>query len=143
LAALAREVAREACGEPPAAPVEVVAPGPVVGRWDRSRLEQVVANLVSNACKYGDGKPIEVRVEAHDGRARLRVRDGGLGISREDRARIFQPFERAGGRDRAPGLGLGLYVVRKIVEAHGGRIELESEPGSGSTFTVELPRDLA
>ncbi|WP_343073441.1 sensor histidine kinase [Pyxidicoccus fallax] len=113
--------------------------GPCVGSWDRVRLEQVVSNLLSNALKYGAGRPVHVQVEESDGRARLRVRDEGIGIDADSHARIFQKFERAVSERHYGGLGLGLYVVRTLVEAMGGSIRVESRPGEGATFFVELP----
>jgi signal transduction histidine kinase len=110
-----------------------------VGRWDRLRIEQVVTNLLTNAMKYAPG-PIDVAVDAEADRTRLVVRDRGPGIAREDQERIFLPFERAVSYLRASGFGLGLFIVRQIVDAHGGTVHLESAPGQGSTFTVELPR---
>jgi signal transduction histidine kinase/uncharacterized protein YigA (DUF484 family) len=122
--------------------VKLVADSQVVGRWDRIRLEQVVANLLSNAAKYGRGQPVEVRVEgSEDGRARLVVKDGGVGIAPEDQGRIFERFERATTDKRVHGLGLGLWISREIIESHGGCIQVHSSPGEGSTFTVELPRE--
>jgi signal transduction histidine kinase len=118
--------------------VQLSAAGPVVGRWDRLRLEQVVTNLLSNAMKYGAGKPIEVVVEENGERALLAVRDYGLGISEAEQKRIFGAFERAVSDRHYGGLGLGLYIARQIVMAHGGSIRVESKPGLGSTFTVEL-----
>lgn len=112
---------------------------PTLGRWDRLRMEQVVSNLLGNALRYAGGRPVEVEVEPLDHRARLRVRDHGPGIAAEARAHIFERFERATSETRSGGLGLGLYIVRQIVEAHGGTITVESEVGVGSTFTVELP----
>jgi signal transduction histidine kinase len=121
-----------------------VAPGPqVVGRWDRSRLEQVVINLLSNALKYGAGKPVRVEVTAGGEQVRLSVKDQGVGLREEDRARIFERFERAISASEASGLGLGLYIAREIVQAHGGDISVESRLGAGSTFTVCLPLDVA
>jgi PAS domain S-box-containing protein len=114
--------------------------GPVVGRWDRLRLEQVFTNLLSNAAKYGAGRPVEVRVEGDGAVARLAVRDHGIGIAPEDQGRIFGRFERAAPARHYPGLGMGLYITRQIVEAHGGSVRVASAPGAGSTFTVELPR---
>ena len=113
---------------------------PVVGRWDRLRLDQVVTNLVANAVKYGPGKPVEVAVRAAEGRAWLEVRDHGIGIPREAQARIFERFERAVSDRHYGGFGLGLWIVHLIVEALGGTIAVESEPGQGATFTVELGR---
>jgi PAS domain S-box-containing protein len=116
------------------------ASGAVTGHWDRLRLEQVITNLVDNAIKYGSGKPIHVSLSADAGRARLRVRDEGIGISPEHLSRIFERFERAVSERHYGGLGLGLYITRTIVEALGGSIQVESTPGLGATFTVVLPR---
>jgi two-component system sensor histidine kinase/response regulator len=115
--------------------------GRAVGCWDRFRIEQVVTNLLANAIKYGPGKPVEVRVEAGDGVARLVVRDQGIGIAPQQVERIFGQFERAVSARHYAGLGLGLYIVRQIIEAHGGSIRVDSQPEKGSTFTVELPRE--
>jgi PAS domain S-box-containing protein len=116
--------------------------GPVEGRWDRLRIEQVVTNLVSNAIKYGGGKPILVSARADGDRAWLMVQDHGIGIEKEKLSRIFDRFERAVPSHSYGGLGLGLYIARQIVNAHGGTIHVTSEPGSGSTFTVEIPKDV-
>ncbi|NOK35501.1 GAF domain-containing sensor histidine kinase [Corallococcus exercitus] len=116
------------------------APVPVVGRWDRLRLEQVVTNLVSNALKYGAGQPVIVGVEAQGSLARLTVKDHGIGIAPDDLARIFERFERAVSDRHYGGLGLGLYITRQIVEAFGGTVSAVSTPGQGSTFILELPR---
>ncbi|RKG65540.1 sensor histidine kinase [Corallococcus sp. CA054B] len=116
------------------------APVPVVGRWDRLRLEQVVTNLVSNALKYGAGHPVIVSVEAQGTLARLTVKDHGIGIAPDDLARIFERFERAVSERHYGGLGLGLYITRQIVEAFGGTVSAVSTPGEGSTFLLELPR---
>ncbi len=91
--------------------------------------------------KYGEGKPIEVRLSLDESRseARLVVRDYGIGIRPEDQARIFRRFERASSANQYPGLGLGLYIVRQIVDAHGGAIDVQSQPNEGSSFTVALP----
>ncbi len=120
-------------------PLEIRAGGPIVGRWDELRLEQVVTNLLSNAMKFGKGKPIEVTVSQHEGMARLSVTDHGTGIRNETQRRLFQRFSRGVSARHYGGLGLGLYITRMIVEAHGGRIEVETEVGRGSTFNVELP----
>ncbi len=112
---------------------------PVVGRWDRLRIEQVVTNLLSNAIKYGAGKPIEVRVTTDEGIARFSVRDHGIGIPAEARARIFERFERVAPIRHYGGFGLGLWIVRQLVEVHSGRVNVWSEPEVGSEFTVELP----
>ena len=120
--------------------LELHAPVPVMGRWDRLRLEQVVTNLLSNALKYGAGHPVCVRVEADGRLARLTVSDCGIGISAEDLPRIFERFERAVSDRHYGGLGLGLYITRQIVEAFGGTVRATSEPGQGSLFVLELPR---
>jgi signal transduction histidine kinase len=112
----------------------------VVGWWDRLRLERVLTNLLSNAFKYGKGRPIEVRVERTDGHGRLRVRDHGPGIPREQQRYIFERFKKAPTEgEKKEGFGLGLYIVRQLVEAHGGTVRVDSEVGEGATFTVELP----
>jgi PAS domain S-box-containing protein len=113
--------------------------GPVLGAWDRARIEQVLANLLSNAFRYGAGKPVEIRLGVVRGRARLTVTDYGPGVASADRERIFKRFERAASAQHYGGLGLGLYITRHIVEAHGGTIHVEEEPGKGATFVVDLP----
>ncbi|MBS2031496.1 MAG: PAS domain-containing protein [Deltaproteobacteria bacterium] len=115
------------------------APGPVVGHWDRSRLEQVVTNLLSNALKYGAGRPVHVEIASSQGRAQLVVRDQGIGVPVEQHEKIFGRFERAVSSRHYGGLGLGLYIVKGITEALGGKVWLKSAPGAGATFTVELP----
>ena len=114
------------------------AAGEAVGRWDRLRVEQVFTNLLTNAMKYAPG-PIEISVGSDGGVARLAIRDHGPGIAPQDQQRIFLPFERAVSYLNASGFGLGLYIVRQIVDAHGGAVRLDSAPGRGTTFVVELP----
>jgi signal transduction histidine kinase len=116
-----------------------VADGPLVGWWDGFRMEQVVTNLLANALKYGAGKPVEVSVGAEGRLARLTVRDHGIGLEPEDAERIFERFERASSATSYAGLGLGLYIVRQIVALHGGAIHVDSRPGDGAAFTVDLP----
>ncbi len=111
-----------------------------VGQWDRTRLEQILANLLSNAAKYGAGRPVEVAVASNSETSRLTVRDHGIGIAPEHQARIFDRFERAVSVRHYGGLGLGLWIVRQIAEAHGGSITVASTPGEGSLFIVELPK---
>lgn len=120
-------------------PVSIRGDASVMGRWDRSRLDQVVTNLLANAVKFGLGKPIEIVLEEHAGVARLVVRDHGIGIDEDEQPRIFERFARAVSSSNYGGLGLGLYISRCIVEAHGGRIGVVSQRASGSTFTIELP----
>ncbi|PTL78700.1 PAS domain-containing sensor histidine kinase [Vitiosangium sp. GDMCC 1.1324] len=119
--------------------VSVVAPEGVMGRWDPLRIDQVFTNLLSNALKYGAGKPIEVRLERDSRVARVRVKDHGIGISPENKERLFGRFERLVSSRQYGGFGLGLWISRQMVEAHGGTIKVDSTPGEGSTFTVELP----
>ena len=119
--------------------LSITSKGPTVGQWDSFRLDQVVTNLLSNAIKFGLGKPIEVSIDQHDGIARLEVKDHGIGIPKEMMDRIFKPFERAVSVRHYGGLGLGLYIVRTIIDGLGGSILVESQPNAGSTFTVELP----
>jgi PAS domain S-box-containing protein len=114
----------------------------VEGLWDRLRLEAVVANLLSNAIKFGSGDPIEIIVTRERGQGVIRVRDHGIGISPEDRNKLFRRFERAIAARDYGGFGLGLWICRNIVEASGGTIDVESEPRRGSTFTVRLPLGL-
>jgi signal transduction histidine kinase len=140
LAALVREVAvRVADDAGGAPPISVEAEAEVRCAFDASRMDQVVSNLLSNALKYGGGRPVRVAVQPAEGRVRLEVADRGIGIAPEDQARIFGRFERAVSGRAYGGLGLGLWIVRRIVEAHGGAISLRSTPGEGSTFVVELP----
>ncbi len=141
LSALVREVVARSADDARRAGsrIDVHAPAPVVGRWDRGRMEQATDNLLANALKYGAGRPVDVRVERHDEWARLVVRDRGIGIAPADQARIFERFERAVSSRHFGGLGLGLWITREVVEAHAGRIRVESTPGQGAEFTVELP----
>jgi PAS domain S-box-containing protein len=113
---------------------------PVRGYWDRLRISQVVTNLLSNAVKYGAGKPVEVEFGPREERAWLVVRDQGIGIDPADQPQIFERFERAVSSRNYGGLGLGLYIVKRIVEAHGGTIRVDSTPGAGAAFYVELPQ---
>ncbi len=114
---------------------------PVLGRWDRLRLDQVVTNLVSNAIKYGGGQPIDISLTANDKGAVLVVRDRGIGIAAEDHSRIFRRFERAVSTRSFGGLGIGLWLVERIVGALGGQISVASQPGQGAVFSVMLPRE--
>jgi signal transduction histidine kinase len=120
--------------------VEFHAPVAVIGQWDPSRIDQVASNLIANAISYGTGKPVQVSVDAAGDAGRIIVRDEGIGIAADQKMRIFERFERAVPSSNYSGLGLGLWIARQIVDAHGGTIDVDSEPGRGSTFTVTLPR---
>lgn len=106
---------------------------------DLLRIEQVLTNLLGNAIKYGAGAPVEITVDQRGSEAVLTVQDHGIGIAAEDRERIFNRFERVAPSTRYGGLGLGLYITRRVVDAHGGSIAVRSEPGQGATFEVTLP----
>jgi signal transduction histidine kinase len=117
-----------------------IEPG-VIGTWDRVALEQITMNLMSNAIKYGAGRPVETSVTSTGEDATIEVRDHGAGISEVDRSRIFERFERAVvPRGSKPGFGLGLWITRQLLVAHQGEITVESQPGVGSVFTASLPR---
>lgn len=110
------------------------------GAWDRIAVEQIVANLVSNAIKYGRGGPIDIALDAQGSQARLSVRDRGGGIAEADQERIFERFQQVvNGSAERSGFGIGLWLIKSLVEAHGGSISLQSQLGQGSTFTVLLP----
>lgn len=131
---LSEDLRRAACG------VEIRASGAVTGDWDRRRIEQVVENLLRNALTYGAGKPIELVVQGDGrGRAQLAIRDHGIGIEKSLQERVFWRFERGGSGKHYGGLGLGLFIAKQIVEAHQGTMRVESEPGQGATFWVDLP----
>jgi signal transduction histidine kinase len=111
----------------------------LVVQGDGSRLDRVMTNLVNNAIKYGNGTPVTVEVVRGAEGAEIRVTDHGIGIAAADQGRIFEKFERAVSADNFGGFGLGLFIVREIVLAHGGTIGVTSEPGAGATFRVRLP----
>lgn len=111
----------------------------IIGFWDPIRLEQVVTNLISNAIRYAPGHPVQVGVQKIHESALIFVKDGGPGISEENKQKIFERYSRATSAWNGRGLGLGLFVSREIVEAHGGEIEVDSTPGRGATFKVTLP----
>jgi signal transduction histidine kinase len=146
LGAVVREVTERFSPASASAPrVAVVqTPAAIGGSWDRLRLEQILTNLLSNAVKYGDGRAISVEVGTTgpgDGaEAWISVRDHGIGMSSDELGRIFGRFERAVSERNYGGLGLGLWIVRQVVDAMGGAVSVESQPGDGSTFTVRLPR---
>ncbi|OGG13498.1 hypothetical protein A2773_03260 [Candidatus Gottesmanbacteria bacterium RIFCSPHIGHO2_01_FULL_39_10] len=111
----------------------------IEGHWDRIRLEQVVINLLSNAKKYGSGKPIQVDLNKRGSIAVLSVTDQGIGIPKDKQQIIFERFERGVTNKDYKGLGVGLYITHQIVKAHEGSVEVDSHPGKGSTFRVKLP----
>jgi PAS domain S-box-containing protein len=115
------------------------AAAPVIGHWDRDRVDQVISNLLANAIKYGRGRPIEISVGQEGATATLAVCDEGIGIAPEHQGRIFERYERAVGSRHYSGFGLGLYIARQIVEELGGSITVSSRPGVGATFQVALP----
>jgi signal transduction histidine kinase len=122
--------------------ISVRMPSSIPGSWDPMRIEQIVTNLLSNAIKYGAGKPIRVEASVEGDFALLSVADQGIGIAAEDLEKIFDRFERATRLRTAESLGLGLFIVKQLVQAHGGSIQVDSVPGQGSTFGVSLPRRL-
>jgi predicted ATPase/signal transduction histidine kinase len=133
VARLEPDLARARC------PVSITDDAAVVGWWDRSRIDRIVTNLLSNAIKFGTGAPIELTLGSEHGIARLTVRDHGIGIEPEQCGRIFGRFERGVSERHYGGLGLGLYISRRVAEDHGGMIRCDSQPGAGATFTLELP----
>jgi signal transduction histidine kinase len=119
--------------------VEVGAMDAAVGWWDASAIEQILENLLSNALKFGNDAPVRVAVVASEEEASIIVQDRGVGIAAEETQRIFSPFFRARSAHAIPGHGIGLWVVRHLVEAHGGKIVVRSRKGEGATFVVLLP----
>jgi signal transduction histidine kinase len=110
------------------------------GTWDPLRLRQLLQNLLANAVAYGKGQPIAVRTSLRDGLARFEVEDEGIGVPEADRTRIFERFERATSIQSFGGMGLGLFICREIVRAHGGKIRVENTyTGRGARFVAELP----
>jgi len=140
LGALVREVAQRLSEASPRVPVRVSVVEDGVGEWDRERLDQVLTNLVENGLKYGGGRPVDVRVGRCGQDAEVAVSDTGIGIGPEALGRIFGRFERAVSERHYGGFGLGLWIARELVEAHGGTLTVESAPGQGATFFVRLPR---
>jgi signal transduction histidine kinase len=122
-------------------PIRAKVHGPLpVLRGDRTRLRQVLGNLLENAVKWSDaGEPVDVEVYALNGRVVVAVRDNGPGIARDEQSMIFEKFGRAKGGAGRAGTGLGLFIARSIAEAHGGTVDVRSVPGEGATFTLMLP----
>lgn len=119
--------------------VTVKTEGAMTGEWDRFRVEQVVTNLLSNAMKYGEGKPIDISAVRSGDRAILKVVDHGIGIEPTMLGKIFDPFQRVVDARNYGGLGLGLHIAKTIIDGLAGTITVDSRLGAGSTFTVELP----
>jgi signal transduction histidine kinase len=113
---------------------------PVIGSWDRLRIDQVLTNLLTNAKKYGRGAPIAIELTATAEKAILKVSDHGIGIAPDQLDAVFDKYVRTSGRRTITGLGLGLWIVRRIVDRCRGSIDVESQLGVGSTFTLVLPR---
>ncbi len=140
------ELAREATGRfretarAAGCDLSVEAGGQVIGYFDRLKLDQVLSNLLTNALKYGAGRPVAVSVREAGDDAVIEVEDHGPGVAKADRERVFARFERASDGHKKESLGLGLYIVRSIAEAHGGTATVRGEPGRGATFVVTLPR---
>ncbi len=130
------------CAKQKGSSIILKASAPVIGKWDPIRMNQVLSNLLSNAIKYGQGKPIEVTLitSPHSKKAQIIVKDQGIGISEDIQAKIFERFQRGVSSNKITGLGLGLYITRQIIDAHGGTIQVQSELDHGSVFIVDLPK---
>lgn len=141
LSALARSVAANyaAAAARRQSPVELDIDEGVCGIWDANAVEQIVENLLSNALKFGSGKPVTLRLRADAHRARLEVRDQGVGMQPEQQARIFGRFEQLVSQHQGEGFGVGLWIANQLATAMDGRISVASRPGEGSAFTLVLP----
>jgi signal transduction histidine kinase len=141
LAILVHDVAERFAAEAAASgsPITLHAAERAVAWVDRFQIDQVITNLLSNAIRYGGGSPIDVCLEPKASTICLTVRDRGIGIAPEHLSLVFDRFERVAVSQNYGGLGLGLYITRQIVEAHGGHISVESTPDTGTIFAVELP----
>jgi signal transduction histidine kinase len=128
---------QDAC---PEAVLRLDACGNLRGLWDADRLAQVVSNLVGNAIQHGDGTPITLTAQDEGQSVTLAIHNGGSPIPADVLPRIFEPLTRAAGGPDRRSIGLGLFIARAIVAAHGGEIEASSSPDIGTTFTVKLPR---
>jgi signal transduction histidine kinase len=139
LSELIKEIVRRYSELHPDIPLMVRVNGAAAGTWDKFRIDQAVSNLISNAIKYGLRKPITVAVSVDDKKACVAVQDQGIGIAPDDAERIFERFERAVSQSNTEGLGLGLWIAKRVVEAHGGLIIAEGQAGRGAIFTIQLP----
>jgi signal transduction histidine kinase len=115
--------------------VDILPGEPVIGSWDPTAVEQILHNLLSNALKFSKAAPVKLKISASRGGARLEVSDRGIGIARQDQERIFELFQRTDCAQAIAGQGIGLWVVHRLVQAHGGRIEIRSEEGLSAVLT--------
>lgn len=111
----------------------------VVGDWDEFRVEQILVNLITNALRYGGGKPVSISFSFTGNHVAIHVQDQGAGIPESEQQRIFEKFERLGNNQVKEGLGMGLYIARQLAEAHGGNLSVGNTPGAGACFTLRLP----
>jgi signal transduction histidine kinase len=118
--------------------ITITSPGPIIGEWDADKIEQVILNLLNNAIKFGRGLPIEIKLAQSNRSVMIHVKDSGIGIPETEQDKIFDEFERGSSSDYS-GLGLGLFISKQVVDAHGGQIRVQSREGQGSLFTVSLP----
>ncbi len=145
LFAIVQQTVEELRAAHPTREIQLAPHAPVWGLWDGGRLGQLASNLLGNAIQYGDpARPVQVRVTMQDGHAELSVHNEGASIPAEARSRIFEPLARFSRQEtetlgHRASIGLGLYISREIVRAHGGGIEIESDEGHGTTFMVRLP----
>ncbi len=120
--------------------IKIYAKSSVVGVWDKARIKQVITNLVSNAIKYGESKPIEIKIFVMGSQGKFIIKDEGMGIPPKEQEVIFDLFKRASGsKEYKKGLGVGLFITSEIVKVHGGKIKVSSVPKKGTSFTIELP----
>lgn len=141
LSDLVEDVARKfrESGETACTPIDLYTWDSGIGFWDRRRMRQVVFQLIRNALLYGHGKPVRVTLGSTPDSAVIVIQDQGIGIPKKDQERIFECFERAVSVTNYSGLGIGLFLSKSILEAHGGSVQVQSEVGVGSSFTVTLP----
>jgi signal transduction histidine kinase len=139
LASIVERGVRTARARAQASPIRLTAPARLTGRWDPVSLERAIDELLDNAIRFGARRPIEVVLRPDQDVAELSVRDHGMGIPPDRLDTVFSPLERAVPAQHAGGLGLGLYLARAIVEAHGGSIALSSRVAEGTLVVVRLP----
>jgi signal transduction histidine kinase len=122
-------------------PIETHIESSLTANCDPLRIEQVIINLVANALKYGCAKPVQVSLKKANETLAFSIKDHGPGIPKEYQSRIFERYGRVEGMNDLSGLGLGLFISKQFIEAHGGRIWVESEPGKGAQFSFEIPAE--